>query len=70
MPNPLIEFAKTRSRNYIMPEDIGDLIDSGVSPADLVFPFLQILGKQIPCGGIEDTGLCAFVLWERHTNGT
>lgn len=72
-PNLLVRLARSHNRDCITPEDISESLSRFVADNDTamiihedetVKDFLEILSRQVDGIGVEDVGLCAFVLWK------
>lgn len=59
--NIFLKVARDNGREYITPEDVGELIEQGDIPLEIIRrDLLSIIGKQVPLW-IEDASLAAFI---------
>lgn len=72
-PNLLVRLAKSHNRDCVTSDDLAEALTlfkmdhqaaRVIHEDETVKEFLEILSRQVTGIGIEDVGLCAFVLWK------
>lgn len=59
--NVLVEISKRENRDYIMPEDISEALQTHAA-IDVRMDFLEVLAEQTGIG-VEDYSACAYAAW-------
>lgn len=67
MRQTLVDYARSKGRDYITPEDVGEVLEAGGDAVGVAIDVLAAVGKQTV--GLEDASLCAFLAWEALEKG-
>jgi MoxR-like ATPase len=62
--NPLAACARRHGRDYVTPEDVREVLQGGLTHADVRYSLCQLVGRKF--AGVEDLSLAMFVASERE----